>query len=60
MGKTNLRPDTVCVALDGHEVVAEFRNVVTARNYQELAFRAGFGVSLKKVVYGVIVDKEVG
>ncbi len=60
MGKTKFRPDTVCVALDGHEVVAEFSNVVTARNYQERACRAGFGVSIKKVVHGVIVDREVG
>lgn len=59
MGKTNFRPDTVYVALDGNEVVAEFRNVVTARNYQELAVRAGFGVSIKKVVHGVIVSEEV-
>ena len=60
MGKTKFRPDTVCVALDGNEVVAEFSNVVTARNYQERAFRAGFGVSIKKVVHGVIVSEEVG
>lgn len=60
MGRTKFRPDTVYVALDGNEVVAEFRNVVTARNYQELAFRAGFGVSIKKVIHGVIVSEEVG
>lgn len=59
MGKTKFRPDTVCVALDGHEVVAEFTNAVTARNYQERACRAGFGVGIKKVVHGVIVDEEV-
>ena len=60
MGKIKFRPDTVCVALDGHEVVAEFSSVVTARNYQERACRAGFGVSIKKVVHGVIVSEEVG
>lgn len=60
MGKTKFRPDTVCVALDGHEVVAEFSSVVTARHYQEWASRVGFGVSLKKVVHGAIVDREVG
>ena len=59
MDKTKLRQDTAYVALYGREVVAEFSNIATATNYQERAFKAGFGVVIQKVVHGVIASKEV-
>lgn len=59
MSTLKTRQGTAYVALAGKEVVAEFNNVKSARNYQERASRAGFGVDIKKVVHGVIVNEEV-
>lgn len=51
-----LNANTRYVAMDGDEVVMEFKSIREMNAWVAKANRAGFGVTIKQVIHGAIVE----
>ena len=51
-----LNANTKFVAMDGNEVVKEFKTIREKNAWVAKANRAGFGVTIKQVIHGAIVE----
>lgn len=50
---------TKYVAIYDGEIVQEFKTITAAAIYVAKIHRVGFGVDIKPVVHGVVIDKPV-